>query len=166
VLDRNSLRPRLDMKLEASRDLGAIGEGGASRRGTEAKVGLSFTLPLERRVARGRIEQSLAEIEAIRRKRQQTEEQIIAAIDALTIDVRATGQLRTLAEAEHERATTMARAESRRFVMGASDFFLVNIREEAAADAAVRKLDAAYREIVAHAELASAAADLPTLGLD
>lgn len=166
ALDRNSLRPRLDLKLEASQDIGPVGEGGRSRVGTDTKVGLSFTLPLERRLARGRIDQTVAEIDALQRRRQQTEEQIVAAIDALAIDVRATGQLRALAEAEHERATTMARAESRRFVMGASDFFLVNMREEAAADAAVRKLDAAYREVVAHAELASAAADLPTLGLD
>ncbi|MFM9853891.1 MAG: TolC family protein [Sphingomonadaceae bacterium] len=166
ALDRNGLRPRLDLKLEASQDVGPLGEGGASRRGTETKVGISFTLPLERRVAKGRIEQSLAEIDAIQRRRQQTEEQISAAINALVIDVGATAQLRALAEAEYDRATTMARGENRRFVLGASDFFLVNIREEAAADSAVRKLDAAYREIVAHAELASAAADLPTLGLE
>jgi outer membrane protein TolC len=166
ALDRNSLSPRLDLKVEASQDIGPVGEGGSSRVGTDTKVGLSFTLPLERRVAKGRIDQTVAEIDAIRRRRQQTEEQIVAAIDALAIDVGATKQLRALAEAEHDRATTMARAESRRFVMGASDFFLVNIREEAAADAAVRELDAAYREVVANAELASAAADLPTLGLE
>ena len=60
----------------------------------------------------------------------------------------------------------MAKAEARRFTLGASDFFLVNVREEAAADAGVRRLDAEYRQIVARAELASAAADLPSLGLD
>lgn len=166
ALDRNNLRPRLDLKLEASRDIGAIGEGGISRTGTETKVGLSFTLPLERRSARGNIAASTAEIEAIRRRRQQTEEQIVNAIEALGIDVRNTRKLRALAEAAFDRATTMARAEARRFTMGASDFFLVNVREEAAADAAVAQLDAAYREIVANAELSAAAADLPALGLE
>ncbi|OYY72614.1 TolC family protein [Sphingomonas sp. 28-63-12] len=166
ALDRNALQPRLDLKVEASQDIGPIGEGGRSRVGTETKIGLSFTLPLQRRAAQGRIDQTSAEIDAIRRRRQQTEEQITAAIDALAIDVRATERLRSLAEAEHDRATTMAGAEARRFMMGASDFFLVNAREEAAADAGVRKLDAAYRQIVAHAELAAAAADLPALGLD
>lgn len=166
ALDRNSLRPRLDLKLEASQDIGPIGAGGSSRVGTETKVGLTFSVPLQQRVARGRIEQTTAEIEATRRRRQQTEEQIIAAIDGFVIDVRATERLRALAETEHDRATTMARAESRRFALGASDFFLVNVREEAAADAGVRKLDAAYRQIVANAELAAAAADLPALGLE
>lgn len=166
ALDRNNLRPRLDLKVEASRDIGSIGEGGVSRTGTETKVGLSFTLPLERRSARGNIAATTAELDAIRRRRQQTEEQIVNAIDALAIDVRNTRKLRALAEAEYDRASTMARAESRRFTMGASDFFLVNVREEAAADAAVARLDAAYREIVANAELSAAAADLPALGLE
>ncbi|MBY0518916.1 MAG: TolC family protein [Sphingomonas sp.] len=165
-LDRNALRPRLDLKLEASQDVGPIGAGGVSRVGTETKVALSFSLPLERRVAKGRIEQTTAEIEATRRRRQQIEEQIVNAIGALVIDVRATEQLQRLAEDEHDRATTIARAESRRFTLGASDFFLVNVREEAAADAGIRKLDAAYRQIVARAELAAAAADLPALGLE
>jgi len=166
ALDRNSLLPRLDLKVEASQDLGPIGEGGSSRVGTDTKVGLSLTLPLERRSARGRIDQTIAEIDAIKRRRQQTEEQIIVAIEALAIDVRMTGKLLSLAEAQYDRARAMATAENRRFVLGASDFFLVNVREEAAADAAVARLDAAYRQIVAYAELAAAAADLPMLGLE
>lgn len=166
ALDRNQLRPRLDLTVEASQDLGPLGDGGRSRAGTETKIGLSFTVPLQRRLAKGRIDQTSAEIEAIRRRRQLTEEQIINAIDALAIDVRATERLRILAVDEFDRATTMAKAEARRFTMGASDFFLVNVREEAAADAGVRKLDAEYRQIVARAELSAAAADLPSLGLD
>ena len=164
-LDRNGLKPRLDLKLEASQDVGPIGAGGRSRVGTETKVGLSFTVPLQRRVAKGKIDATTAEIDALKRRRQQTEEAIINALDALAIDVRATERLRTLAEAEQDRAAEMAQAERRRFTMGASDFFLVNIREEAAADASVRQLDAQFRQIVAQAELAAAAADLKALGL-
>jgi hypothetical protein len=36
----------------------------------------------------------------------------------------------------------------------------------AAADAQVRRLDAAFRQIVAHADLAAATADVKALGLD
>ena len=64
------------------------------------------------------------------------------------------------------RARELATAEQRRFGAGASDFFLVNTREETAADAAVRALDARYRNIVASADLAAASADLTALGLD
>jgi len=166
ALDRNGLLPRLDLKVEASQDIGRTGFGGSSRNGTDVKVGVSFTLPLERRVAKGKIAQTNAEIDAIRLKRQQTEEQVIAAIDAVAIDVRTTARLLALAEAQFERATAMARAENRRFQLGASDFFLVNVREEAAADAAIAKLDAAYRQIVAGVQLSAATADLPALGLE
>lgn len=164
-LDRNGLRPRLDLTLEASQDVGPIGVGGRSRVGTETKVGLSFSLPLQRRLARGKIDSTTAEIEALKRRRQQIEEAINNALDSIAIDVRATAKLSTLAEAERDRAVAMAQAERRRFTAGASDFFLVNLREEAATDASVRHLDAMVRQTVAQAELLAAAADLPGLGL-
>ncbi|RVT40289.1 TolC family protein [Sphingobium algorifonticola] len=165
ALDRNALLPRLDFNAEASRDIGEIGEGGVSREGTETRVGLTFTVPLQRRAARGRIVQTQAEIEAAMRRGQSLREQIIAEIDTIGVAVDATGRLLTLATDEQARAQDMAQAERRRFEMGASDFFLVNLREEAAADAALRRLDTAYRQLVAHADLVAVSADVATLGL-
>ncbi|MBX9796396.1 TolC family protein [Sphingomonas sp.] len=165
ALDRNELKPRLDFKAEASQDVGPVGAGGISRRPFETKVGLSFSVPLERRAAKGRIEATTAEIDALERRRQFAREQIVAEIDGIAIDVRATERLFLLADEEQQRAGEMAVAERRRFGAGASDFFLVNVREEAAADAAVRRLDAKFRNIVSNADLAAAAADLKALGL-
>ncbi|WP_237748793.1 TolC family protein [Sphingobium sp. ba1] len=165
ALDRNALLPRLDFNAEASRDIGPIGEGGRSREGTDTRVGLTFTLPLQRRAAQGRIMQTQAEIEAAMLRGQGLREQIIAEIDTIGVAVDATERLLVLAGDEQARAQDMAQAERRRFEMGASDFFLVNIREEAAADAALRKLDAAYRQLIAHADLAAASADTDALGL-
>ncbi|MBX9882065.1 MAG: TolC family protein [Sphingomonas sp.] len=165
-LDRNQLKPRLDLKVEASQDLGPVGSGGRSRNGFESKVGLSFSVPLERRAAKGRIAATTAEIDGLERRRQTTREQIAAEIEGIAIDVRATERLALLAEEERARASEMARAEQRRFTEGASDFFLVNLREESAADAAVRQLDARFRNLVSNAELAAAAADLKALGLE
>jgi len=48
---------------------------------------------------------------------------------------------------------------------GGSDCCLGNIRWESAADAALRKLDAADRQLIAHADLAAAIADTDALGL-
>ena len=165
ALDRNAFLPKLDLKVEASRDLGDIGFGGRSRSGTESKVGLTFTLPLQQSAARGRIAQTNAEIDAFRQRRRFLEDQIIIDISAIDIAVTKSAQLAILARDEAERARTMAAAEQRRFTLGASDFFLVNVREEAAADAEVRRLDAAFRQIVANADLAAATADLDRLGL-
>jgi len=165
ALDRNAFLPRLDLQVEASRDLGNIGFGGPSRNGTESKVGLTFSLPLQQSAARGRIAQTNAEIDAFRQRRRFLEDQIIIDISAIEIAVTKSAQLTILARDEAARARTMALAEQRRFTLGASDFFLVNVREEAAADAEVRRLDAAFRQIVANADLAAATADLDNLGL-
>ena len=165
ALDRNAFLPKLDFKVEASRDLGGAGVGGPSRNGTESLVGLTFTLPLQQSAARGRIAQTNAEIDAFKQRRRFLEDQIIADIGAIDIAVTNSARLTVLARDEAERAGSMAAAERRRFTLGASDFFLVNVREEAAADAEVRRLDAAFRQIVAHADLAAATADLDSLGL-
>jgi len=165
ALDRNALLPRLDVAVEVSRDLGDQGLGGVSRTGTDSKVGLTFRVPLQNRAARGRILQTQAEIDAVQRRGQALTEQIQTQIEAIAITIRASAELLTLATEERERARAMAAAERRCFQRGASDFFLVNVREEAAADADIRRLDAAYRQIVAHAELAVASGDAERLNL-
>lgn len=165
ALDRNSLLPKLDFKVEASNDFGPTGAGGTSFDGFDAKVGLTFSVPLQQSGARGRIAQTSAEIDAFRQRRRFLEDQIEADITGLGIAVDNSARLVMLAGDEAARAQEMAAAERRRFAAGASDFFLVNVREESAADAEVRRIDAAFRQIVAHADLAAATADLDALGL-
>jgi outer membrane protein TolC len=165
ALDRNNFLPKFDFKVEASRDLGAVGIGGTSREGTEGKVGFTFTVPLQQRAARGGLAQTNAEIEATKQRRRMLEDRINAEVGQLIVAVEATERLRRIAEDEQDRALTMAAAERRRFSAGASDFFLVNVREESAADAQVRALDAAIRQVSANAELAAVTADLDALGL-
>ncbi len=165
ALDRNNFLPKFDFRVEASRDFGSEGRGGGSRTPTEGKLGFTFTLPLQQSAARGRLAQTNAEIEAQRQRKRLLEDQINAEVTQLAVAVAATARLRGLAQDEQDRAVTMAAAERRRFSAGASDFFLVNVREETAADAQVRALDAAIRQVSANAELAAVTADLDALGL-
>ena len=83
----------------------------------------------------------------------------------LTIQVDAAVRLVGMAENETRLSDAMAEAERRRFSLGASDFILVNLREEAAADARLRLIDAKFREAAASAELIAATIDLKQLGL-
>lgn len=165
ALDRNMLLPKLDLKAEVNQYLGDAGLGGRAYTGTESKLGIALTVPLQNRSARGRVAQSQADIEGFNHRRRLVEDQIRAEIASLSITARQARQLLAIALSEQDRAAAMAQAERRRFQEGASDFFLVNLREEAAADAQVRRLDAAFRQIVAHADLAAATADLSSLGL-
>ncbi|WP_225205344.1 TolC family protein [Novosphingobium huizhouense] len=162
ALAQNELRPRLDIRAEASKDFGA---GSATRRPAEALVGLRFSLPLEQRSARGRIAEVAAERDALSQRQRLLEDQIGVEIANLRAQVRGAGELVRLAGDEAALARRMAEAERRRFDLGASDFLLVNLREESAADAALRTLDAALREASARAELAAVVADRAALGL-
>ena len=77
----------------------------------------------------------------------------------------AADKLVALADDETRLADTMAAAERRRFSPGASDFLVVNLREESAADARLRQIDAEYRRAAARAELIAATVDREQLGL-
>jgi hypothetical protein len=60
----------------------------------------------------------------------------------------------------------MERAERERFSSGASDFFLVNIREESAADARIRFYLAALEARIAQANYSAIVLDFDALGLN
>ena len=164
-LAENDLAPRLDLRLEMSKDIGPEGPAGASRTPAEGFLGLRFAMPLERRQAKGRIAEAEAEAAGLTVRRRLIEDQIRVEVQGLAIQVRSTDQLTSLAREETRLAEDMAEAERRRFFLGASDFIVVNLREEAAADARLRQIDAEYRRAAARAEIIAATADRRQLGL-
>ncbi|WP_294336184.1 TolC family protein [uncultured Sphingomonas sp.] len=165
LLAENELRPRLDVRAEAAKDVGPPGLGGARRTPTEGIVGLRFSMPLERRAARGKIAEAAAERDGLRYRRKLIEDQILVEVNGLAIQATTADRLVALAGDETALANRMADAERRRFQLGASDFLVVNLREESAADARLRQLDAEYRRSAARAELIAATADRAQLGL-
>lgn len=164
-LAENELRPRLDVRAEVAKDVGPVGLGGPNRTPTEGIVGLRFSLPLERRQARGKIAEAAAEADGLRLRRKVIEDQILVEVNGLAIQAGAADRLVALAADETALADRMADAERRRFQLGASDFIVVNLREESAADARLRQLDAEYRRSAARAELIAATVDREQLGL-
>lgn len=161
-LAENDLKPRLDVRVEASKDIGA---GSPVRTPTEGMVGLRFSVPLEQRAAKGRIAEVAAEQDALSLRLRLLEEQIGVEIANLRTQVKGAEKLAGLATAEAALARKMAEAERRRFSLGASDFLVVNLREESLADATVREIDANYRHAASQAELVAALADREQLGL-
>lgn len=165
ALGRNELKPRLDMRYELSRDFGDIAEGGSSRDSTDNIVGLRFSVPFERRKARGAIRKAEAERDALLQRRRQTGDEIEVEIRNILLDLDAGRVLTNLASREVEQADIMQRAERERFASGASDFFLVNLREERAANARIRYYRAALDARVADANFSAATVDMERLGL-
>lgn len=165
ALAENELKPRLDLRGELAYDLGRTGLGGQSRDGEEAIVALRFSVPLERRQARGRIAEARAEINGLRTRVRLVSDQIAVQVQGIVITAEGAERTAELAAQEAELADRVAAAERRRFELGASDFFVLNLREEAATDARVRLLDAQARAALAAADLAGATADRAVLQL-
>ncbi len=165
ALGENALQPRFDFNLEVSRDLGAIAEGGPSRESTDTILGVEFSVPLQRRLAKGQLQRAAAEREAARQQRRQTQDQIEIEIRNILIELETARELADLAQLEVDQSDRMTEAERSRFASGASDFFLVNVREETAADARVREAQAVLRARVAQADFDAAVMNLDRLGL-
>lgn len=164
-LERNRLLPSLRLFGEMGNDFGEQGLGGRSRDGFETVVGFTFSVPLQNRAAKGQVATAEAQIAALEWRRRQSEEQIVAEVEQLATNLSAAEQLARLARDEEVQAEKLASGERRLFQAGASDFFLVNLREDAAANAAIRRLDAEFRLTQARADLVAVSADLEALQL-
>ncbi len=165
ALAENQLLPRVDLNIEVSNDYGDIAEGGPSRDSTDAVVGVSFSVPLQQRTARGRVIRERAEVDALLQQHQLQQDQIEIEVRNIVLEMQVAEQLLRLAELEVSQAEAMADAEQRRFASGASDFFLVNVREETAANAQVRYYEADLARRIARANYDAATVNLERLGI-
>jgi outer membrane protein TolC len=166
ALSENALQPRLDLSMELAEGFGSLGEGGASRDGTDTVIGFTFSVPLERRQAKGRITQAQAQLDALRQEQRRLEDQVEIELRNILLELDIAKELMALAEQDVQLSETMRRAEVRRFEQGASDFFLVNIREETAANARIGYFTALQRTQTARANYDAATVNLRRLGID
>lgn len=165
LLQENALKPRLDLNLEVNQGLGGEGQGGPSRDETDTIIGFTFSLPFQQRSARGGLTRTRAELDAREYQRQAVEEQLAIELENILLDLSFAQALVQLAAEEVGQAVILRDAELRRFESGASDFFLVNVREETAADARVRFYTAALETRIARANYDAATMDLQRLGI-
>lgn len=165
LLQENALMPQLDLGVEVNQGLGGEGLGGPSRDGTDTIVGLTFSIPFQQRSARGSLARTEAELEATEYRRQTMEEKLEIELENILLDLSFAQALVQLAAEEVGQAVILRDAEQRRFESGASDFFLVNVREETAADARVRFYTAALETRIARANYDAATMDLERLGI-
>lgn len=166
ALAENNLKPRIDLNMEIQEGLGGVAEGGVSRDSTDPIVGVTFSVPLQRREARGQLDRSRAELEARQQEQQLRYDQIELEVNNLLVELTVARELLMLAAQEVQQSELMRVAEQRRFDSGASDFFLLNIREETAANARVRMMQAELLTRVARANYDAATVNLESLGIE
>lgn len=104
-----------------------------------------------------------AQIDALNQQRRLLRERINQELQSIIITLDTAGDVYELTQQETEQADILRRAEVERFRGGASDFFLVNLREQTAANAKVRLAQAEFALAAAH--IAYQAATLDDTGM-
>ena len=142
TLAKNQINPRVDVKVFGVDDLGQAQTRGEE---PELKAGLRIEIPLATRKQRGKRSFYEAKQEKLSLSTTFLQEQIRAdiqdAINALDI---AKQTVEVIAN-EVTAAQRLATGERQRFELGDSNLIFVNLREQNAADAEVRQLDALFR---------------------
>ena len=165
-LRRNDLQPRLDASVELSRDFGAVGDGGPTFDSTDTVVGVTFSVPLQRRQARGALQRAEAELREAELRQRRIADQITTDVANIVANLTAALKVGELADAEVKQANQMVQAERTRFRLGAGEFFLVNAREETAANAQISAIRADLAGRLAEASYNAATMNLTALGLE
>ena len=142
ALATNDQQPELRFSVESSSDFGAIGPGGISRDPAELIAGVQLKVPFGRRNAEGRLRSADAQLRVLEQERRLARDVIRQELANLDIAVQAAEDIVDLTRLESQQAQTLLDAELERFDNGASDFFLVNFREQTAANARIRQVEA------------------------
>lgn len=161
ALAKNQTLPRLDLEATVTRGIGPSDPTLVDRSQTAVGVAATFELPIGMRAARG----ALASVRADRRRLLADQafvtDRIMVDIRAAHADLVAARTRTELAIRNADLAEQLAVAERTRFERGDSTVLLVNLREEAAADAAALAIDARAELMRARARFAVSLGDVP-----
>lgn len=138
-LAENQFLPALDLYFALSQD---VGTGDKSRQPLELEGGLSWEWPVQQRKAEGQRRQLEAERAQIDIRENFAQALLRNQLQTAGLVRQVSCQSWRLAEAESLAARTLAEAEQRRFALGATDLFQVNLREQAWVDSQQRVVDA------------------------
>lgn len=135
-LAENALLPRLDVGLVASQDIGDAVNVPDDKEDFELGAVVTLSVPLQRRKAKGKLQQVSAKVFQLERRFQFLRDAIVADVrdarSALTQSWFRIGQARENVELANE----LAEAERFQLSAGESDLLRVNLREQQAAAAA------------------------------
>ena len=138
-LARNQVVPELDFTAQVAKDMGL---GPERLEPLEVEVGLVLDVPLTARSARGKRAQVTAKRAKLSLQAAVLRNRIAADIqDAMVAEQTARERL-SLARTELGLARRLAEAERESFLLGNSTLLVVNLREQAVADAALKEVTA------------------------
>jgi outer membrane protein TolC len=158
---RNELQPEVDAVVWGSQDVGAPTSSKRDKSPFELEAGLYVDAPVQRRKARGKVRAIEAKIRQLAAKQQWMENKIFVDVQTAYAGlIAAFEQIRETREAVRL-AEELAQRERRNFEAGASDLLKVTLREQYAAEAAVKEIDALLMHHLAQADYYAALAADP-----
>ena len=150
---QNLFKPQLDVDFGASKDLG---NGPTSRSQANNYVGLDFSIPLQQREARGKTSEYESKLKSLKYEQQLLEEKIKAELEQIKIQISSIIEMHQNLSQEANLADLLENSEREKFKHGASNFFLVNLREQdtAASKSAVIEMYEKYQSTLADYKMA------------
>ncbi|MFK8020740.1 MAG: TolC family protein [Pseudomonadales bacterium] len=149
-LYENELLPTVDIHLKAGHDLG---DGSNTREGLESYAGIEFSMPLGQSRAKGKRNQANAKLKELGYLHQRLTENLSGLLQqAKAKYVNAKAQAR-ITSRRSDIAQKLLEQEQQRFTQGASDVFLINIREENTSEARIDAITAELQGVMAGIEL-------------
>jgi outer membrane protein TolC len=138
-LEENNLKPQVDLVVSASQDLGA---GSPTRSRPELEATVVLNIPVQTRRQRGKIGAAEAKIAQVDQEEKFARDKIQTEIQDALSEVAASFQRVEVAKRELVLAKKLQDLEIERFNLGDSTLLFVNIREQTAAEAAIREVKA------------------------
>ena len=123
----NLFKPELDIDFSASKDLG---DGPRSRAEAKNYAGIEFSLPLQQREAKGKSLEYKSKLTSLKYEEQLTEEKITTEIEQIKTQINSIVEIHNNLSEEAKLASLLEVSEREKFKQGASNFFLVNLREQ------------------------------------
>lgn len=152
----NSYLPQVDAYAGARDDIGGWASSLGDKAPPEVEAGVLMSVPLQRRVASGKIQSTRGKLSQIYQKlrflRDKIDVEVLAAINDLSGSYNRLGNAREGVVL----ADVMARAERVKFEQGESNLLDVNLREEQAINARIVEIEAQLDYFAAQANLRAA----------
>lgn len=132
--------PGLSLELLGSRELSA----NAAYDPESLQLGLKFDLPLENRKANGKTVATLYKLKALERQTIYLEQELEQQVAFFSGASASSRERWDVTSREFENTQKLADAEKTKWAQGASDLFIVNLREQDVADVEIRRWSSLY----------------------
>jgi len=145
---KNLYQPQLDVEFESSKDLG---QGSPTRANTNNSIGLNLSIPLQQRQAEGKSLKAESMLNLLKFEQKIAEEKIEVELNQIHTRIKNIIEMHKNLVEEADLAHVLEEAEREKFKHGASNFFLVNMRESdtATSKAIAMEMFEKYQEALA-----------------